>query len=75
MGTHGSAPTRVLEVPAMWTRSDRSPTDLQVDPKSLSTTPATLEDLERPYLDPGRPAELVAQVSPLGRGPALPVGL
>jgi hypothetical protein len=45
-GTHGSPPTRVLEVPVKWTRPARSPTDLQVGPKTLSTILATLEDLE-----------------------------
>jgi hypothetical protein len=74
MGTHGSPPTRVLEVPVKWTRHVRSPTDLQVDPETLSTTPATLEDLERTYPNPGRPVGLVAQVSPLGRGTTPPVG-
>jgi hypothetical protein len=59
----------------MWTRPVRSPTDLQVDPETLSTTPTTLEDLRRPYPDPGRPVGLVAQVSPFGHGPAPPVGL
>jgi hypothetical protein len=43
---------------------------LQVDPETLSTIPATLEDLGRPYLDSGRPTGLVAQVSPLDRGVA-----
>jgi hypothetical protein len=74
MGTHGSPPTRVLEVPVKWTRPVRSPTDPQVGPETLSTTPATLEDLGRPHLDHGRPAGLVAQASPLGRGAALPIG-
>jgi hypothetical protein len=59
----------------MWTRPVRSPTDLQVDPETLSTTPATLEDFGRPYPDPEGPAGLVAQGSPLGRGSAPPVGL
>jgi hypothetical protein len=74
MDTHRSSQTRVLEVPVKWTRPVRSPIDLQVDPKTLSTTPATLEDLRRPYPDPERPARLVAQVSPLGRNTAPPVG-
>jgi hypothetical protein len=45
MGTHGSPPTRVLEVPIKWTRPAKSPTDLQMGPETLSTTPETLEDL------------------------------
>jgi hypothetical protein len=64
MGTHGSPPTRVPKVPVKWTRPTRSPADLQVGPETLSTIPATLEDLGRPYLDRGRPAGLVEQVSP-----------
>jgi hypothetical protein len=64
MGTHGSPPTRVPEVPVKWTRPARSPVDLQVGPETLSTTPATLEDIGRPYLDSGRPAGLVEQASP-----------
>jgi hypothetical protein len=44
IGTHWSPPTRVLEVPVKWTRPVRSPTDLQVDPETLSATPMTLED-------------------------------
>jgi hypothetical protein len=67
MGTHGFPPTRVLEVPVKWTRPIRSPTDLQVGPETLSTTPTTLEDIGRPHLDHGRPAGLVVQDSPLGR--------
>jgi hypothetical protein len=74
MGTHGSPPARVLEVPVKWTRSVRSPTDLQVGPENLSTTPVTLEDLGRPYPDHGRSAGLVAQASRLGRVVAPPVG-
>jgi hypothetical protein len=74
MGTHGSPPTRVLEVPVKRTRLVRSPTDLQVGPETLSTTLTTLEDLGRPHPDHGRPARLVAQASPLGRGAVLPVG-
>jgi hypothetical protein len=45
MVTHGSPPTRVLEVPVKWTRPAKSPTDLQVGPETLSTTLVTLEDL------------------------------
>jgi hypothetical protein len=74
MGTHGSPPTKVLEIPVKWTRPIRSPTDLQVGPDALSTTLATLEDSRRPYPDPGRPIKLVAQASPLGRSTAPPVG-
>jgi hypothetical protein len=65
MGTHGS-PQR--------TRPVRSPADLQVGLKTLSTTPATLEDSRRPYADPGESSKLVAQDSPPGRGSTLPVG-
>jgi hypothetical protein len=68
MGTHGSPPTRVPEVPVKWTRPARSPADLQVGPETLSTIPATLEDLGRPYPDSGRHVGLVAQASPLDRG-------
>jgi hypothetical protein len=68
MGTHGSPPTRVPEVPVEWTRTARSPADLQVDPNTLSTIPVTLEDLRRLHPDSGRPAGLVAQASPLDRG-------
>jgi hypothetical protein len=74
MGTHGSPPARVPEVPIKWTQPARSPTDLQVGPETLSTTLATLEDLGRPHPDSGRPAGLVAQASPLYRGAAPPVG-
>jgi hypothetical protein len=74
MDTHGSPPTRVLEVPLKWTRPARSPTELQVGPETLSTIPTTLENLGRPYPDSGRPAGLVAQASPLDRGAAPPVG-
>jgi hypothetical protein len=74
MGTHGSPPTRVLEVPVKWTQPARSPADLQVDPEILFTIPVTLEDLRRPHPDFGRPAGLVAQVSPLDRGAPPPVG-
>jgi hypothetical protein len=45
MGTHGSPPTSVPEVPVKWARPTRSLTNLQVDPETLSTIPATLEDL------------------------------
>jgi hypothetical protein len=64
MGTHGSSLTRVAEVPVKWTRPARSPADLQVGPKTLSTIPTTLEDLGQPYPDRGRPAGLVEQASP-----------
>jgi hypothetical protein len=64
MGTYGSPPTRVLEVPVKWTRPARSSADMQVGLKTLSTVPATLEDLGRPYPDHGRPARLAGQVSP-----------
>jgi hypothetical protein len=64
MGTHGSPPTKVLEVPVKWIRPARSPADLQVGPETLSTTPVTLEDLGRPYPDSRRPAELVEKASP-----------
>jgi hypothetical protein len=64
MGTHGSPPTRVPEVPVKWTRPAKSPADLQVGPETLSTVPATLEDLGRPHLDRGQPARLAGQASP-----------
>jgi hypothetical protein len=64
MGTHGSPPTRVPEVPVKWTRPAKSPTYLQVGPETLSTIPATLEDLGRPDLDHRRPARLAEQASP-----------
>jgi hypothetical protein len=64
MGTHGSPTTRVPEVPVKWTQLAKSPTDLQVGPETLSTTLVTLEDLGRPYPDPGRPVGLVEQTSP-----------
>jgi hypothetical protein len=64
MGTHGSPPTRVPEVPVKRTRPARSPTDLQVGPETLSTIPATLEDLRRPYPDHRRPARLAEQAFP-----------
>jgi hypothetical protein len=54
----------VLEVPVKWTRPASCPANLQVGPKTLSTTLATLEDLGRPYPDSERPAKLVAQASP-----------
>jgi hypothetical protein len=41
MGTHGSPPTRVLEIHVKWARPARSLTDLQV--------------ARRPYLKPRRP--------------------
>jgi hypothetical protein len=56
------------EVPVKWTQPARSPTDLQVGPETLSTTPTTLEDLGRPHPDFGRPTGFVAQASPLDRG-------
>jgi hypothetical protein len=71
MGTHGSPPTRV---PVKWTRLVRSPADLQVGPKTLSTTSATLEDSRRPYPDPGGSAGLGAQCELPNFGPTLPVG-
>jgi hypothetical protein len=64
MGTHGSPPTRVLEVPVKWTQPARSSADLQVGPETLSTVLTTLEHLGRPYPDRGRPARLAGQVSP-----------
>jgi hypothetical protein len=63
MGTHESPPTRVLEVHVKWTRPARSPTDLQVGPKTLSTIPTTMKDLGRTYPNSGRPAGLVEQAS------------
>jgi hypothetical protein len=42
----------------------QKPCRLQVGPEALSTIPATLEDLGRPYPDHRRPAELVEQASP-----------
>jgi hypothetical protein len=74
MGTHGSPPTRVLDVPVKWTRPVRSPTDLQVGLETISITLATLEDLGRPHPDHERSTGFVAQASPLGRGAAPPVG-
>jgi hypothetical protein len=67
-------PTRVPEVLVKWTRLARSPADLQVGPETLSATPTTLEDLERPHPDFQRPTGLVAQVSPLDHGAVSPVG-
>jgi hypothetical protein len=64
MGTHGSPPTRVPEVPVKWTRPARSHANLQVGPETLSTIQETLEDLGRPYPDHRRPAGLVQQASP-----------
>jgi hypothetical protein len=81
MGTHGFPPTRVPEVPVKWTQPARSPANLQVGPKTLSSISATmssisvtLEDVGRPHLDSERPVGHVAQVSPLDRGAAPPVG-
>jgi hypothetical protein len=75
MGTHGSPPTRVPEVSAKWTRPTRSPADLQVGPKTLSTTPTTLEDSRRPYPDSGGSVGLGAQGELLDHGLTPPVGL
>jgi hypothetical protein len=74
IGTHGSPPNRVLEVPVKRTQPVRSPTDLQVGPETLSATSMTLEELRRPYPDPRGPAWLVAQDSPPGRDSMPPVG-
>jgi hypothetical protein len=74
MGTHGSPPTRVPELPVKWTWPVRSPTNLQLGLETLSTTPATLEYSRRPHLDLGGSAELVAQASPPGRGSTPLVG-
>jgi hypothetical protein len=74
MGTHGSPPTRVLEVLVKWTQPTRSPTDLQVSLDTLSTIPVTLEDLRRPYPDSRRHVGLMEQASPLDRGVAPPIG-
>jgi hypothetical protein len=68
MGTHGSPPTRVLEVPVKWTRPTISPVDMQMGPETLSTVQMTSEDLGRPYPDRGRPARLAGQVPPLDHG-------
>jgi hypothetical protein len=43
-------------------------------PADLSAIPTTLEDLRRPHQDSERPVGLVAQVSLLDRGAALPAG-
>jgi hypothetical protein len=64
MGTHGSPPTRVPEVLVKWSQPARSPADLQVGPETLSTIPATQEDLGRPDPDRRRPAGLAEQASP-----------
>jgi hypothetical protein len=64
MGTHGSPPTRVPEVPVKWTRPAKSPADLQVAPETLPIIPATPEDLGRPDPDRRRPVGLVEQDSP-----------
>jgi hypothetical protein len=64
MGTHGSQPTRALEVPVKWTRPARSSVDLHVGLKTLSTVPVTLKDLGQSYPDRGRPARLAGQASP-----------
>jgi hypothetical protein len=67
MGTHGSPPATVSEVPVKCTRPARSLADLQVGPETLSTIPTTLEDLGRPYPERRRPAGLEEQVSPRSR--------
>jgi hypothetical protein len=74
MGTHGSPPTRVPEVPVKWSQPARSLADLQVGPETLSATPTTLEDHKQPHPDSRRPAGLAAQASPLDHGAAPPVG-
>jgi hypothetical protein len=74
MGTHGSPPTRVLEVPAKRTLPARSPADLQVGLETLSITPATLGDSRRPYPDPKGSEGLGAQAELVDRGLAPPVG-
>jgi hypothetical protein len=74
MGSHGSPPTRVPKVPVKWTRPVRSPTNLQVGLKTLSTTPVTLEDSRRPYPDLGGSAGLGAQGELQDRGLAPPIG-
>jgi hypothetical protein len=45
-----------------------------VGPKTLSTTPTTLEDSRRPYPDPEGSARLGAQGELPDHGSALPVG-
>jgi hypothetical protein len=74
METHGSPPTRVLEVPVKRTRPARSSTDLQVGPETLSTTLVTLEDSRRPYPDRGGSVGLVAEDSLPGRDLETPTG-
>jgi hypothetical protein len=74
MGTHGSPPTRVPEVRVKWTRPARSPANLQVGPKTLSTTPTTLEESRRPYPDHAGSAGLGVQGELLDRSFAPPVG-
>jgi hypothetical protein len=68
LGRFAGLKQRYPEVPVKWTRPAKSSTDLQVGPETLSMTPATLEDLGRPYLDRrrhypdrGRPARLAGQ--------------
>jgi hypothetical protein len=58
MGTRGFPSTRVLEVLVKLTRHVRRPTNLQVGLETLPTILVTLEDLERPHLDRGRPTGL-----------------
>jgi hypothetical protein len=53
MGTHGSPPTWVWEVPVKWTRPARSLANLQVGLETVSAVLVTLEDLRRPYPDRG----------------------
>jgi hypothetical protein len=74
MGTHGSQPTMVPEVPVRWTQPVISPADLQVGLETLSTTPMTLKDSGRPYPDPGGSVGLVAQDSSLDRDLTPPLG-
>jgi hypothetical protein len=75
MGTHGSPLTSVLEAPAKWIRSARSPADLPKDLKTLSTYPTTLEDFGRPYPDLGKSLMLGVQGKQLDHGLAPPIGL
>jgi hypothetical protein len=75
MGTHGSPPTRVPEVPVKWTWPAGSTFDLQVDPETLSVTSTTLEDNRRPYPDPGGSAGLGAQGELPDHGLPPPVSL
>jgi hypothetical protein len=70
MGTHGSPPTRLLEVPVKWTRPARRPADLQVGPETLFTIPATLEDLGRPDPDAEDLPGLWSKFLPRSRGGA-----